>query len=254
MQSPIAIPCFKDNYIWMLVGTQGCWVVDPGDAVPVLAWLEQQQHRLAGILLTHHHADHVGGATALARHFDCPVWGPDECANWRTHALPAQGVLMLAGLGEVHVLPVSAHTLGHVAYHFPQQAWLFCGDALFSAGCGRLFEGQAADLQQALGHINDLPADTQLFPAHEYTLSNLQFAQQAEPGNLHVTHAISEVREWRTADRASLPTTLSRERLINPFLRMQSAELRASVSAWAQQPFQSELETLRLLRLWKDRS
>lgn len=254
MQSPIAIPCFKDNYIWMLVGTQGCWVVDPGDAAPVLTWLTQQKRTLAGILLTHHHADHVGGARALARHFDCPVWGPDECADWRTHALPPQGVLTLAGLGTAHVLSVSAHTLGHVAYHFPQQAWLFCGDALFSAGCGRLFEGTADDLQRALGQINQLPANTQVFPAHEYTLSNLRFAQQVEPDNLHVTKAIREVQEWRTAGQPSLPTTLMRERLINPFLRLQSPELKASVSARAELPFQSELETLRLLRLWKDQS
>lgn len=254
MHSPIAIPCFKDNYIWMLIGTQGCWVVDPGDATPVLAWLAAQQRKLAGILLTHHHADHVGGATALARHFDCPVWGPDECASWRTHALPAQGALTLAGLGDTHVLSVAAHTLGHVAYYFPQQAWLFCGDTLFSAGCGRLFEGTADDLQQALGHINQLPAETLLFPAHEYTLSNLRFAQQAEPGNAAVTKAVSDVQQWRSLGQPSLPTTLTRERLINPFLRLHSTELRASVAAWSKKLFQSERETLRLLRLWKDQS
>lgn len=254
MHSPIAIPCFKDNYIWMLIGTQGCWVVDPGDASPVLDWLAQQQRSLTGILLTHHHADHVGGAATLARHFDCPVWGPEECARWRTHALPETGSLILAGLGEVRVLSVSAHTLGHVAYHFPQQAWLFCGDALFSAGCGRLFEGTADDLQRALGHINNLPAETLLFPAHEYTLSNLRFAQQVEPSNAAVAEAMATVQQWRSMNLPSLPSALHRERLINPFLRLHSAELKTSVASWSKQIFQSERETLRLLRLWKDQS
>lgn len=252
MQRPIAIPCFKDNYIWLISTAAGCWVIDPGDAAPVLTWLHQHQQQLAGILLTHHHADHVGGTHALLQHFDCPVWGPDECQEWRTHAVQDQSLLTLSGLGSVRVISISAHTRGHVAYHLPEQAWLFCGDTLFSAGCGRLFEGTATDLQKALARINSLPAETLLFPAHEYTLSNLRFAQQVEPHNTDIVQAIQDVRECRDNTQPSLPTSLARERLINPFLRTDSTALRKSVADWSEQAFASEHDTLRLLRLWKD--
>jgi len=252
MQSPIAIPCFKDNYIWMLVGEQGCWVVDPGDAEPVLVWLEAHQQKLAGILLTHHHADHVGGVTKLAQYFDCPVWGPDECRTWRTMPVHDQSLLALPGIGQALVVSVRAHTLGHVAYHFPEHGWLFCGDTLFSAGCGRLFEGTADDLYAALARINRLPVETLLFPAHEYTLSNLRFAQHVEPQNMAASQAITDVQETRRHLLPSLPSSIRREREINPFLRLHSAELRASVATWSEQSFQSEHETLRLLRRWKD--
>ncbi len=252
MQNPIALPCFDDNYIWLLPGAQGCWVVDPGDAAPVLAWLKQHQQSLAGILLTHHHADHTGGTTQLRQLSNCPVWGPDECRQWRTAAVQDQQLLELAGLGQVRVLSVGAHTRGHVAYHLPEQGWLFCGDTLFSAGCGRLFEGTAADLQRALACIDELPAETLLFPTHEYTLSNLRFARHVEPDNAAVVDAEEDVQARRLLNEPSLPTSLIRERRINPFLRTHSHALRAQVAQWSGQTFDSELETLRLLRLWKD--
>lgn len=252
MNNPVALPCFTDNYIWALPTEAGCWVVDPGDAGTVQTWLEQQRQTLAGILLTHHHADHTGGVRQLREAFQCPVWGPDECSSWRTEAVQDQTTLFLPGLGKVDVLSVAAHTRGHVAYHLPAQGWLFCGDALFSAGCGRLFEGTARDLQIALNRINDLPDETLLFPTHEYTLSNLHFARHVEPGNDRIADAEQEVLELRAQDLPSLPSTLARERDINPFLRTQSAEIRASVANWSAQAFCSELETLRLLRAWKD--
>jgi len=252
MQIPIALPCFSDNYIWLIPGNQGCWVVDPGDAAPVLAWLEQHQQTLAGILLTHHHADHTGGVTVLRQHSNCPVWGPDECLKWRTDAAQHEQILTLGELGSVQVISVAAHTRSHMAYYLPQQGWLFCGDALFSAGCGRLFEGNADDLQSALTRINSLPSETLLFPTHEYTLSNLRFAREVEPGNAEITKAETDVREKRLKSEPSLPTSLARERLINPFLRTQSPELKAHVARWSGQALESDLATLKHLRLWKD--
>lgn len=252
MQNPVAIPAFKDNYLWLLPAESGCWVVDPGDAAPVLDWLTKHGKALAGILLTHHHADHVGGVATLAQHYRCPVWGPDECRVWRTQAVQGGDDLLLDGLGRVHVLDVAAHTAGHVAYHLPDQRWLFCGDALFSAGCGRLFEGTAADLHRALDRINALPPDTWLFPTHEYTQSNLRFAQAVEPGNVAVAEAIETVRLKRALGEPSLPTSLSRERRINPFLRVQEPEIRARVARWRGQHGLTEVDTLAALRLWKD--
>lgn len=252
MQNPVALPCFNDNYIWLLPGDQGCWVVDPGDATPVLAWLEQHEQTLAGILLTHHHADHTGGTEQLRQLGNCTVWGPDECRTWRTDAVHDQQTLELAGLGQVHVLSVGAHTLGHVAYYLPNQGWLFCGDTLFSAGCGRLFEGTAADLQRALNKINALPAETLLFPTHEYTLSNLRFARHVEPDNTAVAAAEVDVQARRLQGQPSLPTSLARERDINPFLRTHNPAIRAQVAQWSDQRADTDLDTLRLLRLWKD--
>jgi hydroxyacylglutathione hydrolase len=257
MQSPIAISSFNDNYIWLIVTDQGCWVVDPGDAKPVIAWLEAHQQQIAGVLLTHHHADHVGGVEALVqfahrRNQTLTVWGPEECQRWRNQAAKPEDLLHISGLGNVSVIDVSAHTLGHIAYFLPEPAWLFCGDSLFSAGCGRLFEGTPVQLFHTLQRINNLPSRTQIFPAHEYTAKNLAFAQRVEPTNESIKQAYGEVSKWREQNIASLPTTLERERRINPFLRLHSVELRAQVAAYAATAFNSEIETLTLLRHWKD--
>jgi len=252
MQNPVALPCFNDNYIWIIPGDQGCWVVDPGDSVPVLAWLKQHRQTLAGILLTHHHADHTGGAAALRQYSNCRVLGPDECQRWRSEAVQHEQILTLAGLGAVQVISVAAHTRDHVAYYLPQQGWLFCGDAIFSAGCGRLFEGTANDLQLALSRMNALPPETLLFPAHEYTLSNLRFAREVEPENTEIAKAEAEVQGKRTNGEPSLPSSLMRERHINPFLRTHSPELRARVASWSGQVLETDEATLRHLRLWKD--
>jgi|GWRWMinimDraft_11_1066019.scaffolds.fasta_scaffold02217_2 hydroxyacylglutathione hydrolase len=257
MQSPIAISSFNDNYIWLIVTDHGCWVVDPGDAKPVIEWLETHQQRIAGVLLTHHHADHIGGVQALAQFAHTQdqiltVWGPDECQRWRTHAAKPGDLLNISGMGNLRVMDVSAHTLGHIAYFLAEPGWLFCGDSLFSAGCGRLFEGTPLQLFKALKGINDLPAHTQIFPAHEYTQKNLAFAQQVEPSNVSIALAYQEVSTWREQNIPSLPTTLERERLINPFLRLHSHELRAQVATFAEHAFCSEVITLTQLRQWKD--
>ena len=257
MHNPIAIPCFNDNYIWLIATQTGCWVVDPGDAKPVTAWLKAHQQRLSGILLTHHHADHVGGVQALVelartKNQTLSIWGPDECHRWRSLPAITGETQRVTGLGNFTVLDVSAHTLGHIAYYFAEHGWLFCGDSLFSAGCGRLFEGTPQQLHQALQRINALPSDTKLFPAHEYTLKNLAFAQCVEPQNGAVANAILEVEALRERNEPSLPTTLARERNINPFLRLHSKALQAQVAEHTGQAFHTEENTLALLRQWKD--
>lgn len=245
------IACFLDNYIWCLQVENNLWVVDPGDAEPVLAYINQHALSLAGILLTHHHADHTGGVNALLAHKEVPVYGPEETQQWASHIVHGGDTLDLS-MGQAQILFVGAHTRGHIAYYFASAKALFCGDTLFSAGCGRLFEGTPADLERALACINSLPADTKLYPTHEYTLSNLAFAQRVEPDNAEISDYSQWVQAQRDQALPSLPTHLALERQVNPFLRTNSATIVQQVSEHMQQPVTAGLETLAGLRAWKD--
>ncbi|MDP1539881.1 MAG: hydroxyacylglutathione hydrolase [Moraxellaceae bacterium] len=245
------IACFLDNYIWCIQVENSLWVVDPGDASPVLEYLHQHSLSLGGILLTHHHADHTGGVNALLAHKNVAVYGPEETNQWAT-TLVAGGSTLDLPIGQAQILFVGAHTRGHIAYYIASAKALFCGDTLFSAGCGRLFEGTPEDLELALSCINSLPADTKLYPTHEYTLSNLAFAKRVEPDN----NAIVEYTQWvhaqRDQEKPSLPTTLALERQVNPFLRATSATIVQQVSEHAKRPISAGLDTLASLRAWKD--
>jgi hydroxyacylglutathione hydrolase len=245
------IACFLDNYIWCIQVENNLWVVDPGDANPVLEYLQKHALNLDGILLTHHHADHTGGVNALLAHKNVPVYGPEETRQWATIIVGADQALDLT-IGHTQILFVGAHTRGHIAYYLADAKALFCGDTLFSAGCGRLFEGTAEDLACALDCINALPADTKLYPTHEYTLSNLAFAKRVEPDNEAITEHIQWVASQRDQNRPSLPTTLAVERQINPFLRTHSATIVEQVSEHTQHPISTGIETLAALRAWKD--
>lgn len=246
------IACFLDNYIWCLETDVGLWVVDPGDAAPVCRFLSEQQRPLAGVLITHHHADHTGGVNDLVARHPAPVYGPSEVADLVDFTVGAEECLWLPGLGVVMTLGVGAHTRGHVAYHLPAEGILLCGDTLFSAGCGRLFEGTPADLERALHRINALPAHTRCFPSHEYTLANLAFALTIEPQNSDVLHHHQQVSRWRQQGKPSLPTTLAQERLINPFLRVNEPAVIRAVSQHRGTPCAAGQETLAALRTWKD--
>ncbi|RJG09295.1 hydroxyacylglutathione hydrolase [Pseudomonas cavernicola] len=219
-----ALPAFNDNYLWLLqdTATQRCAVVDPGDAAPVLAWLTAHPGwQLSDILVTHHHFDHVGGVEQLKAATGARVLGPAR------ENIPARDVALHEGdradvLGrQFQVLEVPGHTLGHIAYYHadPQQPWLFCGDTLFAAGCGRLFEGTPEQMYHSLSRLAALPDHTQIYCTHEYTLSNLRFAQAVEPGNPAIVQRLAEVSAWRAAGRISLPSNLALERATNPFLR-----------------------------------
>ncbi|WP_088279442.1 hydroxyacylglutathione hydrolase [Ideonella sp. A 288] len=219
----IALPAFTDNYIWMLHDGHRAIVVDPGDAQPVQAALESRGLELAGILVTHHHPDHVGGVDALRSSLHGEVFGPvREDIPTPFRALHHGDTVQVAGLA-FDVIDVPGHTAGHIAFvHRPPQGQapiLFCGDTLFSAGCGRLFEGTAAQMHASLSSLAALPPDTQVCCAHEYTESNLRFAAAVEPDNAAIADHIQVCRSLRADGRSTLPSTIGRELEINPFLR-----------------------------------
>jgi len=186
--SVLTIPAFKDNYLWLIHDGVHAAVVDPGEAKPVLAALKEHGLRLTAILLTHHHADHIGGVPELLQHYQVPVYGPrNESIATVTLPVGEGKQIDVPGLAlRVSVLDVPGHTMGHIAYvrRNPGAAWLFCGDTLFGAGCGRLFEGTPRQMMQSLEKFAALPDETLVYCAHEYTLSNLRFARVVEPDNV----------------------------------------------------------------------
>ncbi len=226
MQTPpiqlIALPAFTDNYIWMLHNGMQALVIDPGEAKPVLQALDAANLQLAAILVTHHHADHVGGIEALRPRLLGPVHAPLREDTPRPHVPHAEGdTFELLGISFT-VLDVPGHTRGHIAYvarPHEQPPILFCGDTLFSGGCGRLFEGTAAQMHASLNKLSALPSETRVCCAHEYTLSNLRFAAAVEPDNADVADHVRWCEVQRQSARSTLPSTLARELRINPFLR-----------------------------------
>jgi hydroxyacylglutathione hydrolase len=251
----IALPAFTDNYIWMLHDGREAVVVDPGDAAPVLAALDAHGLELAAILVTHHHADHVGGVNALRPRLRGPVYGPAR------EAIPAPFEPLADGatvhvLGQTfEVIDVPGHTAGHIAYlqlGVEHDALLFCGDTLFSAGCGRLFEGTPAQMSASLARLASLPGDTRVCCTHEYTLSNLRFAAAVEPGNQAIHAHAAWCRDVRAQSRPTLPSTIARELEINPFLRCRVPEVVASARRQGATNG-DEVDVLAALREWKNR-
>ena len=233
-----ALPAFSDNYIWLLHDGAQAIVVDPGDAAPVLAALDSLGLTLAGILLTHHHDDHVGGVAALRPRLHGPVFGPAREKIPPPFVPVAQGdPAVLMGL-TFNVIDVPGHTAGHIAYFLPAQGrdapMLFCGDTLFSAGCGRLFEGTPAQMHQSLVKLAALPGATRVCCGHEYTESNLRFAAAVEPANADITASINASRALRAAGQPTLPSTIALELAINPFMRCdQAAVIRSATQRGA---------------------
>jgi len=227
-----AIPAFDDNYIWAIHDGRNVAVVDPGDAVPVLAWLAERPLKLTAILLTHHHGDHIGGVAGLVTaHPDVPVVGHAEDA----HRLPALGTavkdgdqVQVPGLDlALEVLTTPGHTVGHICYF--GAGLLFCGDTLFSAGCGRMFEGSPSQFQRSLARLAALPAETLVFAAHEYTLGNIAFAAALTPDDAAVRDALQGIRQRRAEGLLTLPSTIGWERRHNPFLRCDESTIAHAV-------------------------
>jgi hydroxyacylglutathione hydrolase len=213
----LLIPAFKDNYIWLLVRDGRAAVVDPGDPEPVIERLESLGLQLETILITHHHADHQGGVAALQARWQAEVFGPEiESITGCNRSLSGGETITVLGQ-QVKVMAVPGHTLGHLAYYVPGA--LFCGDTLFGAGCGRLFEGTPAQMSQSLANIAELPDDTLVYCAHEYTEANLRFAVAVEPLNTTLQARVKRVAELRDKGLSSVPSTLGEEKATNPFLR-----------------------------------
>lgn len=257
------IPAFDDNYLWLLDNGREAWVVDPGDAAPVVAALEARSLTLAGILLTHHHGDHVGGVQALHDRLQGPVYGPahDRLPEAvRRLVAPVQGGDRVDVLGlNFAVLAVPGHTAGHIAYFAAkvpgQDPLLFCGDTLFSAGCGRLFEGTPAQMHASLQSLAALPGATRVCCAHEYTLSNLRFAETVEPANPALAAYTAWCEAERAAGRPTLPARIATERQINPFLRGSEPAVRDAARRHAPERLPAcpgPVEVFATLRAWKN--
>jgi hydroxyacylglutathione hydrolase len=259
MVQVVHVPAFEDNYIWLIRGPDSgsgpgaVAAVDPGDAEPVLEYLEQSGDRLVAILCTHHHGDHVGGVGELVAHNKVPVYGPaDEHIPHRDHPLRDGDHISIPPLKlSFDVLGIPGHTLGHIAY--TGHGVLFCGDTLFSAGCGRLFEGTAEQMANSLAKLGELPATTKVYCGHEYTEANLRFARRVEPDNNEILKYAELAEQLRTQGKPTLPSTLELEHSVNPFLRTQVESVRVAVEQHTGAgPLVGCVDVFRELRRWKD--
>ena len=252
--APVAIPAFADNYIWRLPATdgRGTVLVDPGDAAPVLAAADAGGWQPDAVLLTHHHDDHVGGVAALRGRWPGleVVAAADPRIGSATRRVADGDRIEVAGHA-FDVLAVPGHTVNHIAFH--GHGLLFCGDTLFSLGCGRLFEGTPAQMLASLDRLAALPADTLLCCGHEYTQSNAAFARAVDPDNPALARRSEEVATLRAQSLPTLPVTLAVERATNPFLRVDAPAVRAAVAGWAgANDALDRTGTFAALRRWKD--
>ena len=245
------IPAFNDNYIWLLRNPEGdAFVVDPGDAEPVLARLATENLRLKGILITHHHGDHTGGLARLKEQTGCAVWGPHNPAIKGIDHRVSEGDTVAALGEEFSVLEVPGHTLDHIAYVGSDS--LFCGDTLFAGGCGRVFEGTFPMMRQSLNKLRDLPEHLNVFCAHEYTLANLAFASAADPYNSALSARVIRCQSLRDANTPTVPSSLAEEKTTNPFLRWDDPTLVMALSEQQRLPDASNDAVFTALRQWKD--
>lgn len=251
LDSVQALPAFVDNYIWTWSSAGHAVVVDPGDAGPVMAYLRDSALALGAILVTHHHPDHTHGIAELRAQWpDVPVYGPaDGPFRDITHPLRDGDTITVQGV-PFSIIATPGHTLDHICYFHPQA--LFCGDTLFAGGCGRLFEGTAAQMHASLTRLAGLPADTPVYCTHEYTLANLRFACAARPDHAPTRARHDEVVRLRDAGRISLPSTIGDEQAINPFLNVDAPDLRDQLRTMGGTA-SSDVDAFAELRAWKDR-
>lgn len=249
------IKAFSDNYLWLFrqSGSKRAAIVDPGDPAPVLSYLEREQLELEAILVTHHHADHTGGIRELLEHYEVPVYGPESSAIPQvTQTLHEGDSIQVCGT-LFRVLEIPGHTLDHIAYYAEspapnQDPVLFCGDTLFAAGCGRLFEGTAETMHASLLKLAALPPETQAFCAHEYTLANLAFAAAVTPDDAVLQSRIAEEKQKREQGLPTVPTSIALEKQTNPFLRCDEEPVRLNLKMPTARP----AEVFAALREWKD--
>ena len=249
-----AIPAFADNYLWLIHNELHAVVVDPGDAGSINEALDSRQLTLVAILLTHHHADHVGGVGQLLNRWNVPVYGPaKEKITGVNHSLSENDSVNFAQLGlTLHVLDVPGHTAGHIAYVEQNQHWLFCGDTLFAGGCGRLFEGTAEQMTQSLAKFTALADDFKVYCAHEYTLSNLRFAVAVEPNNTALSTRLSLAQVARDRGESTVPSTLGEEKQTNPFLRYDQPAIIQTLREMGKLNSDEPVAAFAALREWKN--
>ena len=247
------INAFDDNYIWCLAKQQQAIVVDPGDAEPVLAHLQANNLSLAAILITHHHHDHTGGIEKLKQAYpDVLIAGPSHSPSTGiTQALDDNDQLTVMDI-DFDVMAIPGHTLDHVAYYDATDGNLFCGDTLFLAGCGRVFEGTMEQMHTALQRLMALPPETTAFPTHEYSLANLAFAAAVEPENNDIKGAIVQCQQQRAKQQPTLPTKLATEALINPFVRCHQPSVIVAANQRAETQLTSQTEVFATIREWKN--
>lgn len=256
MKKIIGLPAFSDNYIWLIVDDSNAAVIDPGDGQVVANFLQQNNLALDSILITHHHADHTAGIDLLQSLFKATVYLP--VLTNKTPQEPVKRVKdidIIEVLGEtVHVIATPGHTLDHICYHFPKlenQSILFSGDTLFVAGCGRLFEGSASQMLESLDKLSQLPLNTLIYCAHEYTLSNLAFARAVDPENTALIDFQVVCEKQRQAGLKTVPSTLKVEKQVNPFLRIRCDIIQKSVQKHSACELQ-DVAIFAALRKWKN--
>ena len=250
-----SIKAFSDNYIWLVSTNEGNLVIDPGDSQPVIDFLSQKSIALTDILLTHHHYDHVGGVTRLKKNMLGHVYGPNnpQIEGVNNHLIDGN-VFTSCGIN-FEVIEIPGHTLDHIAYFIndQKQPVLFCGDTLFSAGCGRVFEGTYDQMYESLLKLRKLPENTLVYCGHEYTLNNLKFAEAVEPNNQAILSYIATCQEKRKNDETTLPSNIKLELQINPFMRCDNMDLRQAIA----KKFDgyeniTDSRIFEYLRVWKD--
>lgn len=246
------IPAFTDNYIWAIHNSQNAILVDPGQAEPAKFFLKKNNLKLTGILITHHHYDHIDGVMDLCQSHPCDIYGPeDNRINFNYIKVKEKDLLHFSELGiELQVLETPGHTLSHICY-FNEQ-WLFCGDTLFSIGCGRMFEGTPEQYVNSLNKLKTLVNSTYVFCSHEYTSDNLKFALSLEPINSELLEYQEEVNSLRQANKPSLPTILQMEKRLNPFLRTHETTVQSIIGKLTDNDIKDEIECFAAMRHLKD--
>ena len=251
------IPMFESNYCWCLHQPHGpeVWVIDPGDASPVIKYLQQHQLHLKGIIITHTHRDHIGGIDTLIKHHDIPVLGPLTTVTRAISHPLYEGDQFALWDASVATLAMPGHMPEHLCFlvRHQQDEQLFCGDVLFSAGCGRIFHGTHKELKTSLDRIKNMAPKTLIYCAHEYTEKNLLFAQMIEPNNKNIQERYRDVCQLRQQNLPSLPTHLALELTTNPFLRCDQSDVVSYVTTQLGNPSKNSLEVFTALRQWKDK-
>ena len=247
------IKALSDNYIWLVTTNEGSIVIDPGESKQIIDLVKSNEIDLEGILITHHHYDHTNGIEEILKYKKVEVYGPKNNINSITKRVKQNDVFNLIGL-KFEVIETPGHTLDHIAFYCCEdgKSILFCGDTLFSGGCGRLFEGTPSQMFNSLNKFTDLPKETKVYCTHEYTLSNLTFALKVEPDNVDLKKYFEEVSSLRDSNLMSLPSSINLENKINPFLRTSVDQVKENAESYANKQNLQPVEVLAAIRDWKD--